>query len=919
MTYKKKLIEVALPLEAINKEAAREKSIRHGHPSTLHLWWARRPLAACRAVLFASLVDDPSEYVAELLKDSAKRKAAEKELKARKKLWDEMSAVLEKAKAGGISAPAPGPEPKLEEIIAEMERERLFGIIRELVKWENSNNERVLNAARYEIARSVAPPGVTPPTKPDEVLAFLGKHAPPVYDPFCGGGSIPLEAQRLGLEAHASDLNPVPVLINKALIEIPPKFAGKPPVNPEAKKKLGASGSWKGAAGLAEDIRYYGQWMRDEAEKRIGHLYPKVKLPKELGGSEATVIAWLWARTVASPNPAAKGAHVPLVKSFWLSTKPGKKAWVEPVVDQNSMTYRFEVRTGNGEPRNGTVSRNGGICLLTNSPMPLDYIRAEGKAGRMGARLMAIVADGKGGRIYLPPTDEHERIALSASSEDAPETDLPAQALGFRVQNYGMTKHRHLFTNRQLVALTTLCGLISEARTAIRPLKNGFFSDGIVLIMHLRRVMCERPRISTRSCRPRQRFRPPPWRFCARCGDARPAAGGSPRSRQTQARHPQQIVGAGHKVAPRLCPFSPPISAPPQAAHCLDPADDFFHPLPDFLAEAVTRFRRRASVQAGDVHALLARHMRRNVLRPTRGHKVFPVIRLVRAHGFHPHPGVQFLVGLDLPQRHHRLRFGDGVVQCEVGAQTIAVFHQEVPAKTQLGFFAIGLPIEHALGVGRALVRVVAPGFAAKVDRRVAGVFVLGGLHFRGVRTVFADEAFQAGPRFDEGAVNGEVLVAGPAVLAREVIDLGEEEPGHVGGEHALIVLGEDAVVEAALAQFAVEEPEPEQIVAELLAEEPFAAHAVKGGEDAGLEQLLGRDAGAAVLLVKGVEEGRELFQNRIHVALDGAQRMVGGHSGVEVEDGEKLGLGLGLTAHAFQTPLKPSCSKSRGTFSTAC
>ena len=449
MSIKKKLIEVALPLEDINREAAREKSIRHGHPSTLHLWWARRPLAACRAVLFASLVDDPSECVAELMKDSAKRKAAEKELKARKRLWDEMTALLAKAQASGISAPPPGPEPRLEEIVAEIERERLFEIIRELVKWENSNNERVLNAARAEIVRS------------------CNGNPPPVYDPFCGGGSIPLEAQRLGLEARASDLNPVPVLINKALIEIPPQFAGNPPVNPEARKKLGASGSWKGTAGLAEDIRYYGQWMRDEAEKRIGHLYPEVKLPREHGGGEATVIAWLWARTVASPNPAAKGAHVPLVRSLWLSTKAGKKEWVEPVVDQSAMTYRFQVRTGSGEPHAGTVSRNGGLCLLTNSPMPLEYIRAEGKAGRLSARLMAIVAEGRNGRIYLPPEEEHEQIAHSAEPHDVPDTDLPEQALGFRVQNYGMTKHRHLFTDRQLVALTTFCDLVGEAFTKV--------------------------------------------------------------------------------------------------------------------------------------------------------------------------------------------------------------------------------------------------------------------------------------------------------------------------------------------------------------------------------------------------------------------------------------------------------------------
>jgi putative DNA methylase len=404
-------------------------------------------LAACRAVLFASLVDDPSECIPELLADAGKRAAAEKELKTRKKAWAELKAIFTKASGAGMkSVPDPGAEPKLEEVIVEMERERLFNIIRELVKWDNSSNERVLNAARAEIMRSCN-----------------GK-PPPVYDPFCGGGSIPLEAQRLGLEAHASDLNPVPVVINKALIEIPPKFAGKPPVNPEAKKKLSASGSWKGTAGLAEDVRYYGEWMRDEAEKRIGHLYPKVKLPKEHGGGEATVIAWLWTRTVASPNPAAKGAHVPLVRSFWLSTKPGRKAWVDPVVDQNTMTYRFEVRTGEGKAQNGTVGRNGAVCTLTGSPMPLEYVRTEGRAGRISSRLMAIVAEGPGGRIYLSPSQEHEQLAQSAKAVEAPETDLPNQALGFRVQNYGMTKHRHLFTNRQLVALTTFCDLVTEAR-----------------------------------------------------------------------------------------------------------------------------------------------------------------------------------------------------------------------------------------------------------------------------------------------------------------------------------------------------------------------------------------------------------------------------------------------------------------------
>ena len=454
MTFRKKLIEVALPLEDINREAAREKSIRHGHPSTLHLWWARRPLAACRAVLFASLVDDPSECVAELMADAAKRKAAEKVLVAQKKLWDARKAVFDKASAAGMpssSNPPPGPEPKLEDIVVETERERLFEIIRQLVKWENSNDERVLGAARKEILRST------------------NGNPPPVYDPFCGGGSIPLEAQRLGLEAHASDLNPVPVLINKALIEIPPKFADKPPVNPESRKKLGVSGSWKGAAGLAEDIRYYGQWMRDEAEKRIGHLYPKVKLPKEYGGGDATVIAWLWARTVASPNPAAKGAHVPLVRSFWLSTKAGKKAWVEPVIDTITMTYRFEVRNGNGEPRAGTVSRNGGMCLLTGSPMPLEHIRREGAEGRMAARLMAIVAEAGGKRVYLPATREQQDAAQNATVKDASylEVDLSTHPQYMATPRYGMTKPRHLFSDRQLATLTQLCDLILEAHAKV--------------------------------------------------------------------------------------------------------------------------------------------------------------------------------------------------------------------------------------------------------------------------------------------------------------------------------------------------------------------------------------------------------------------------------------------------------------------
>ncbi|MBI4586495.1 MAG: DUF1156 domain-containing protein [Planctomycetes bacterium] len=359
MALRKKLIEVALPLEAINRESAREKSIRHGHPSTLHLWWARRPLAACRAVLFSQIVDDPSSH----------------------------------------------PEKFPTETAQEKERERLFKIIEDLVKWETSNDLKVLVAARAEILK-----------------ATDGK-PPPVLDPFCGGGSIPLEAQRLGLEAHGSDLNPVAVLITKALIEIPPKFAGKPPVNPRWQERSGeekAAGVWNGAQGLAEDVRHYGQWMRHEAEKRIGHLYPRVKLPEAQGGGEAAVIAWLWARTVKCPNPACE-AEMPLVRSFWLSTKQGKKAWVEPVVDRKAKAVRFEVRTGEGEAPEGTVKNRTVTCLYCNELAKLPYVRSEAQAGRMHNIPIAIVAEGKNGRIYLPPDKDHEKTARSPAPKWKPD------------------------------------------------------------------------------------------------------------------------------------------------------------------------------------------------------------------------------------------------------------------------------------------------------------------------------------------------------------------------------------------------------------------------------------------------------------------------------------------------------------------
>ncbi|MDR1534967.1 MAG: DUF1156 domain-containing protein, partial [Planctomycetota bacterium] len=321
MSARKKLIEVALPLQAIDKESVREKSIRHGHPSTLHLWWSRKPTATTRAVIFASLVDDPSSHP-ELFPTEADQAA---------------------------------------------ERQRLFNFIGVLVKWESSRDPKVLEQAKAEIRKYVG----------DQPLAFL--------DPFAGGGAIPLEAQRLGLEVHAGDLNPVAVLINKAMLEIPPRFAGKPPVNPDSRRERLAL-DWTGAAGLAEDVRHYGEWMKEEAFRRIGHLYPKVKIPKELesvhGQGEATVIAWLWARTVKCPNPAC-GCEMPLASSFKLSTKKGKEVYVEPVIGKGRFSYA--VRNGTEAPE-GTVNRRGARCLGCGAPVGFPYIREEAKSGRMGSR-----------------------------------------------------------------------------------------------------------------------------------------------------------------------------------------------------------------------------------------------------------------------------------------------------------------------------------------------------------------------------------------------------------------------------------------------------------------------------------------------------------------------------------------------------
>src|SRR5690625_1019857 len=436
----KKLIEVALPLDAINAASALEKQpFTRRHPRSLHIWWARRPLAAARAVIFAQMVDDPSAHPDLFPTEKAQQK----------------------------------------------ERARLFKIIEELVKWENTTNEKVLQAARDEIRQSWRRACAENADHPRADELFNRDVLPAFHDPFAGGGALPLEAQRLGLEAYASDLNPVAVLINNAMIEIPPKFAGRPPVNPawQAKsntEKLGTK--WKGAQGLAEDVRYYGQWMRDEAEKRIGHLYPKVKITPEIvaerpdlkkyEGRELTVIAWLWARTVKSPNPAFADVDVPLVSNFMLSTKKGKEAYVEPIIENGS--YRFTVKNGKPEDvkaaKAGTKLGRGSNfeCVMSGMPIPGSYIKSEGMAGRMGACLMGIVLEGDRERVYVSPLSEHERAARAAQPTWRPEGDVPARLTGGTCVPYGLTTWCDRFTPRQLVALTTFSDLVQEARQKIR-------------------------------------------------------------------------------------------------------------------------------------------------------------------------------------------------------------------------------------------------------------------------------------------------------------------------------------------------------------------------------------------------------------------------------------------------------------------
>ena len=409
----KKLIEVALPLDAINKASAREKSIRHGHPSTLHLWWARRPLATARATIFASLVDDPSAH--------------------------------------------PDVFPTVE--VQEKERKRLFRLIERLVSWENSANQELLAEAYQEILKST---NDTPPA---------------LLDPFAGGGAIPLEAQRLGLKAYAGDLNPVAVMINKAMIEIPPRFKNKQPVSMDRSSGEICDDNWQGADGLAEDIKYYGNLLKEKAYAKIGYLYPKVKLPDS--DKEATVIAWLWTRTVKCPNPAC-GCKMPLVRSFVLSKKKGKETYVVPII--TGKTIRYEVHKGKNAPE-GTVNRSGAKCICCGAAVPFDYIRNESRNGRMSSQLMAIVAEGNPGRIYINATDEHTHIADIPKPAEYPDAEIAHNLRDFHTLNYGMKCFSNLFTNRQLMMLTTFCDLLDDVQQKVYhdAIQAGFSDDAIDL------------------------------------------------------------------------------------------------------------------------------------------------------------------------------------------------------------------------------------------------------------------------------------------------------------------------------------------------------------------------------------------------------------------------------------------------------
>jgi len=392
---KRKLIEVSLPLEAINAESSREKSIRHGHPSTLHLWWARRPLAACRAILFAQLVDDPSSNPEEF--------------------------------------------PTIE--LQAKERSRLFAIIEKLVIWENAQDEGLLEEALTEILKS------------------HGGKLPKILDPFAGGGSIPLEAQRLGLDSYASDLNPVAVLINKAMIEIPARWRDRLPVYPDS-----SSGrmSWDKASGLAQDVRQYGELVRKRVEDAVGPHYPKVSSNET---SELNVLAWIWARTVKCPNPSC-GIKMPLVRSWWVCKRDKKQTWIQPIANSGLVEYRL-VRGKGGPINDGTITRSGGICFACGANASLTYIREEGVAGRIDEELLCTVGDSSAGRMYFE-ADAIQKSAAILERPSSDEVDLILSTGSYMgAPRYGMTTTAELFPNRQLNTCLTFTREIQNVRADI--------------------------------------------------------------------------------------------------------------------------------------------------------------------------------------------------------------------------------------------------------------------------------------------------------------------------------------------------------------------------------------------------------------------------------------------------------------------
>jgi putative DNA methylase len=410
MTTRKKLIEVALPLPEINDASAYDKMPGIGpHPKGIHHWWARLPLPTARAILFASVVDDPGSHP------------------------DKWGTEEEQSR----------------------ERERLFEILRRMIREKRLHEHPQL----YEEARR-------------EMLKHCDGKLPVAFDPFAGGGSIPLEANRLGFEAQAADLNPVAVLLNKCNLELAPRWADRPPVNPDDRQKIGGSGGWRGTHGLAADLRHYAQRVCQAAQSRIGHLYPKVTLPKDHGGGEACVVAWVWTRTVASPNPAAHGKYVPVASSFVLSSEATNTIWIWPVRDDSAQDgWRVDIREGvptkdqMSRARLGTKAGKGQdfLCLLTGTPIQRSYIQAEGKGGRLQERLIAIVADGPTGKLYLPPDPHHEAVSASIGGDnrvaDARATllssSLPTRAeiTGGVCTAYGLATWGHLFSDRQVLAL----------------------------------------------------------------------------------------------------------------------------------------------------------------------------------------------------------------------------------------------------------------------------------------------------------------------------------------------------------------------------------------------------------------------------------------------------------------------------------